>query len=41
MFSIFVIAVTASEMAVALAIVVTMYRRHHSLDVNQLRDLHE
>ena len=40
-FSIFVIAVTACEMAVALAIVVTMYRRHHSLDVNQLRDLHE
>jgi len=41
LFSIFVIAVTACEMAIALAIVITMYRRHHSLDVNQLRDLHE
>lgn len=40
-FSIFVIAVTACEIAIALAIVVSMYRRHHSLDVNQLRDLHE
>ena len=40
-FSIFVIAITACEMAIALAIVVSMYRRHHSLDVNQLRDIHE
>ena len=40
-FSIFVIALTACEMAIALAIVVSMYRRHHSLDVNQLRYLHE
>jgi len=39
--SIFVIAVTACEMAIALAIVVSMYRRHHSLDVEQLRDLHD
>ena len=41
LFSIFVIAVTACEMAIALAIIVTMYRRHKSLDVDQLRDLHD
>ena len=41
LFSIFVIAVTACEMAIALAIIVTMYRRHHSLDADQLRDLHD
>lgn len=40
-FSIFVIAVTACEMAVALAIIVSMYRRHKSLDVDKLRDLHD
>ena len=40
-FSIFVIAVTACEMAVALAIIVSMYRRRKSLDVEQLRDLHD
>lgn len=40
-FSIFVIAVTACEMAVALAIIVSMYRRRKSLDVDQLRDLHD
>jgi len=40
-FSLFVIAVTACEMAIALAIVVSMYRRRHSLDVNELRSLHE
>ena len=40
-FSAFVIAVTACEMAVALAIIVSMYRRHKSLDVEQLRDLHD
>jgi NADH:ubiquinone oxidoreductase subunit K len=28
-------------MAIALAIIVTMYRRHKSLDVDQLRDLHD
>ena len=39
--SIFVIAVTACEMAIALAIIVTMYRRHKSLDADQLRDLHD
>jgi len=41
LFSIFVIAVTACEMAIALAIIVTMYRRHKSLDADQLRDLHD
>ncbi|MCF0222973.1 MAG: NADH-quinone oxidoreductase subunit NuoK [Fibrobacter sp.] len=40
-FSIFVIAVTACEMAVALAIIVNMYRRHKHLDVDQLRELHD
>lgn len=40
-FSIFVFAVTACEMAIALAIIVNMYRRHHSLDVDQLRELHD
>lgn len=40
-FSIFVIAITACEMAIALAIVISMYRRHHNLDVNELRDLHD
>ena len=41
LFSIFVIAVTACEMAIALAIIVSMYRRYKSLDVEQLRDLHD
>ena len=41
LFSIFVIAVTACEMAIALAIIVNMYRRHHSLDADQLRELHD
>lgn len=40
-FSAFIIAVTACEMATALAIIVSMYRRHKSLDVEQLRDLHD
>lgn len=40
-FNLFVVAVTACEMAIALAIVISMYRRRHSLDVNQLRSLHE
>ena len=41
LFSIFVIAVTACEMAIALAIIVSMFRRYKSLDVEQLRDLHD
>jgi NADH:ubiquinone oxidoreductase subunit K len=39
-FTAFVIAVAACEMAVALAIVVSMYRRHKNLDIDKLRDLH-
>lgn len=41
LFSLFIIAVTACEMAVALAIVVSMYRRHRNLDIDHLRDLHD
>lgn len=41
LFSLFIIAVTACEMAVALAIVVSMYRRHRNLDIDYLRDLHD
>lgn len=40
-FSLFVIAVAACEMAVALAIVVSMFRRHGNLDVDSLRELHD
>ena len=40
-FNLFVVAVTACEMAIALAIVVSMYSKRHSLDVNELRSLHE
>ncbi|NLO23945.1 MAG: NADH-quinone oxidoreductase subunit NuoK [Fibrobacter sp.] len=40
-FSLFVIAITACEMAIALAIVIAMYRRTHSLDIDSLRGLHE
>ena len=39
-FSVFVIAVAACEMAVALAVVVSMFHRHKNLDVDALRDLH-
>lgn len=38
-FSIFVIAVTASEMAVALSIVVALYRRRHTLDGDLMKEL--
>lgn len=41
LFSIFIIAVTACEMAVALAIVISMYRRHQILDIAKLRELHD
>ena len=41
LFAIFVIAITACEMAVALAILISLYRKQHSLDVNRLEDLHE
>jgi len=41
LFSMFIIAVTACEMAVALAIVVSMYRRHQNLDIDKLEELHD
>lgn len=39
-FTTFVIAVAACEMAVALAIVVSMHRRHRNLDIDTLKELH-
>jgi NADH:ubiquinone oxidoreductase subunit K len=39
-FSVFVIAVSACEVAVALAIVITMYRRHRNLDADALKELY-
>jgi len=39
-FPIFVMAVSACEMAVALAIVISMYRRRRRLDVYRLEELH-
>jgi NADH-quinone oxidoreductase subunit K len=38
-FSLFVIAVTACEMAIALAIAIIVYRRHKHLDVDELTEL--
>lgn len=38
-FPLFIIALTSAEMAIALAIVVTMYRRRHNIDVEGLSDL--
>ena len=38
-FPIFIIAVTACEMAAALAIILTMYRKMHKLDVHRLDSL--
>jgi len=40
-FSLFVIAATACEMAIALAIAITVYRRHGHLDVDELRELRD
>jgi NADH:ubiquinone oxidoreductase subunit K len=39
LFSIFVVAVAAAEMAVALAILIAMYRRRHQLDADLLSGL--
>lgn len=39
-FPLFIIALTSAEMAIALAIVVTMYRRRHNIDIEGLTDLH-
>ncbi len=38
-FTVFVIAVTACEMAVALAIVVALHRRQHTLDADKMGSL--
>jgi len=40
-FSLFVIAVTACEMAIALAIAIIVYRRHKHLDVDKLTELRD
>lgn len=40
LFPIFVMAVSACEMAVALAIIISMYRRKKRLDVYRLEELH-
>ena len=39
-FAVFTIALTSAEMAVALAIVVAMYRQHKNLDLEKLDSLH-
>ncbi len=39
-FPVFVMAVSASEMAVALAVIIAMYRSKKNLDIQQLRCLH-
>jgi len=39
-FPIFVMAISACEMAVALAIIISMYRRRRRLDVYSLEELH-
>lgn len=40
-FSLFVIAATACEMAIALAIVIAVYRRYGHLDVDELTELRD
>lgn len=40
LFSVFIMAVAACEVAVALAIVVTLYRKRKNLDMDELRELH-
>jgi NADH-quinone oxidoreductase subunit K len=40
-FSLFIIAVTACEMAIALAIAIAVYRRHGHLDIDELTELHD
>ena len=40
LFSIFIIAVSSSEMAVALGIVVSLYRQEHHLDIEAMDELH-
>ena len=38
-FVLFIIAIAAAEAAVAIAIIINLYRRHHSIDVEQAEDL--
>ena len=38
-FSIFVIAIAASEAAVAIAIIINLYRSHHSIDVENAEEM--
>ena len=39
MFTIFVIAIAAAEAAVAIAIIINLYRSHHSIDVEKAEEL--
>ena len=39
-FPLFIIALTSSEMAVGLAIVVALYRRHKRIDIEEVSELH-
>ena len=38
-FTIFVIAIAAAEAAVAIAIIINLYRNHHSIDVEDAEQL--
>jgi len=38
-FSIFIIAIAAAEAAVAIAIIINLYRSHHSIEVNQTEEM--
>jgi NADH-quinone oxidoreductase subunit K len=38
-FTLFEIGVTAAETAVAIAIIINVYRNYHSTDVNSIEDL--
>ena len=38
-FTIFIIAIAAAEAAVAIAIIINLYRSHHSIDVDSAKEL--
>ena len=38
-FTVFIIAIAAAEAAVAIAIIINLYRSHHSIDVEQAEEL--
>ncbi len=38
-FTIFIIAIAAAEAAVAIAIIINLYRTHHSIDVGQTEEM--